>query len=184
MASQILVTSNSEDRLSQMIPYIESIARPGRWWFAVAIFLSFFFMVGFALMRPDFNRQEIPDWRPVLALAEVSVEKGELYDARSLYARAARLASRRDDWGGLLAAACGMKLLDNASGSYFNVHTTLVHAMMAAESRQSRAGIAEVSRAFAAMGNDEAASMVLGRIQTDWPAETQESTNVHIGGCW
>jgi hypothetical protein len=79
MASQILVTSNSEDRLNPMIPYMEKIAQPGRWWFAVAIFLSFFFMVGFALMRPDFNRQEIPDWRPVLALADASLGKGELY---------------------------------------------------------------------------------------------------------
>ena len=63
-----------------MIPYIEKFAQPGWWWFAIAIFLSFFFMVGFALMRPDFNRQEIPDWRPVLALADASLEKGELYD--------------------------------------------------------------------------------------------------------
>jgi len=135
-------------------------------------------------MRPDFNRQEIPDWRPVLALAEASVEKGELYDTRSLYSRAAQLASWREDWGGLLAAACGLKLLDNGSGSYVNVHTILVRAMMAAESRQSRAGIAAVARAFAAIGNDKAASMVLGRIQTDWPEEMQDSTNVHTGSCW
>ena len=184
MASQILVTSNSEDRLNPMIPYMEKIVQPGRWWFAVAIFLSFFFMVGFALMRPDFNRQEIPDWRPVLALADASLGKGELYDARSSYSRAARLASWREDWGGLLAAACGMKLLDSASGSYFNVETILVRAVMAGESRQSRAGIAEVARAFAAIGKDDAASMALGRIQTDWPEEMQGSTNVHIHGCW
>ena len=44
-------------------------------------------------------------------------------------------------------------------------------------------GIVEVARAFAAIGKDEAASMVLGRIQTDWPEEMQESTNVHIAGC-
>ena len=77
-----------------------------------------------------------------------------------------------------------MKLLDSASGSYFNVETILVRAMMAAESRQSRAGIAEVARAFAAIGKDDAASMALGRIQTDWPEEMQGSTNVHIHGCW
>ena len=184
MASQILVTSNSEDRLNQTIPYIEKIAQPGRWWFAIAIFLSFFFMVGFALRRPDFNWQEIPDWRPVLALADASLENGELYDARSLYSRAARLASWREDLGGLLAAACGMKLLDNASGSYFNVETILVRAMMAGESRQSRAGLVEVARAFAAIGKDDAASMVLGRIQTDWPEEVQDSTDVQLAGCW
>jgi hypothetical protein len=85
MASQILVTSNSEERLNQMIPYIEKIAQPGRWWFAPTIFLSFFFMVGFALMRPDFNRQEIPDWRPVLALADASLGKGELYEKKFIF---------------------------------------------------------------------------------------------------
>ena len=106
-------------------------------------------------MRPDFNQQEIPDWRPVLARAEASVEKSELYDARSFYSRAARLASWREDWGGLLAAACGMKMLDNESSPYSNVHTILVRAMMAAESRESRAGIAAVARAFAAMGQDK-----------------------------
>jgi hypothetical protein len=183
MASQILVASNSRDRLS--FPYSENIAQLGRWFaFAIAVFLPYLFLVAFALIRPDFNRQEIPDWKPVLALAEASVAKGDLSDARSLYSRAAQLASWREDWGGILAAGCGMKLLDNASGSYFNVHTTLVHAMMAAESTQSRAGIAQVSRAFAAMGNDEAASMALGRIKTDWPEEMQDSTNVHTGACW
>jgi hypothetical protein len=190
MASQILIASNSADHLSSadrlsLNPSIEKIARLGRWFaFASAVFLPFLLLVAFALMRPDFNRQEIPDWRPVLALAEASLEKGELYDARGLYSRAARLASWREDWGGLLAAACGMKVLDNASGSYFNVETILVRAMMAGESRQSRAGIAEVARAFAAIGKDQAASMVLGRIQTDWPEETQDSMNVHTRGCW
>jgi hypothetical protein len=198
MGPQITIALKGHDRLSEMIPRIEKIAQWGRrWGFAIAIFLPFLFLVAFsitysgmhnrgedgggeilkssspagAFMRPDFNRQEIPDWRPVLALAEASVEKGELYDTRSLYSRAAQLASWREDWGGLLAAACGLKLLDNGSGSYVNVHTILVRAMMAAESRQSRAGIAAVARAFAAIGNDKAASMVLGRIQTDWPEE-------------
>jgi hypothetical protein len=183
MASQILDTSNSAERLS--FQYAENIARLARLFaFAIAVFLPFSFLVAFALTRPDFNRQEIPHWRPVLALAEASAAKGELYDARSLYSRAAQLASWREDWGGLLVAACGMKLLDNSSGPYFNVHTTLVRAMMAGESRQSRAGIVAVARAFAAMGNDEAASMALGRIQTDWPEEMHDSTNAHAGSCW
>ena len=34
-------------------------------------------------MRPDFNRQE-----PLIGDREASVEKGELYDARSLHSRA------------------------------------------------------------------------------------------------
>ena len=184
MGQQIPIALKGHDGLSEIIPYIEKIAQSGRWWFAIAVFLPFLFLVVFAWMRPDFNREEIPDWKPVLARAQASVEKSELYDARSFYSRAAQLASWREDWGGLLAAACGMKMLDNESSPYSNVHTILVRAMMAAESRESRAGIAAVARAFAATGQDKAASMALGRIQTDWPEQIQDSTNVHTGGCW
>ena len=184
MGPQIPIALKSQDGLSEIVSYIEKIAQPVRWWFAIAVFFLFLFLVGFAWIRPDFNREEIPDWRPVLARAEASLEKSELYDARSLYSRAAQLASWREDWGGLLAAACGMKLLDRDTGPYSNVHTILVRAMMAGESRQSRAGMTAVASAFAAMGQDEAASMALARIQTDWPEEMQDSTNVHTGGCW
>jgi hypothetical protein len=54
--------------------------RRTRWWFAIAypaVFLPFLFLLTFAWMRPDFNRQEIPDWKPVLALAEASLERFE-----------------------------------------------------------------------------------------------------------
>jgi hypothetical protein len=81
-------------------------------------------------------------------------------------------------------AACGMKALGNESGPYSNVHTILVRALMAGESRQSRAGMTAVASAFAAMGEDSAASMVLSRIQADWPEDTQDSTNVYTGACW
>lgn len=184
MGPQIPIALKSQDRLSEMIPYIEKMAQPGWWSLGIGVFLSFLFLVGFAWTRPDFNREEIPDWRPVLARAEASVEKSELYDARSLYSRAARLASWREDWGGLLATACGMKMLDHESGPYSNVHTILVRAMMAAESRESRAGIGAVARAFAAIGQDKAASMAFGRIQTNWPEEIQASANVQTGACW
>ena len=184
MGPQIPIAIKGQDGLSEMIPYIERFSQPGRWWFAFALFLSFLFLVGFAWTRPNFNREEIPDWRPVLARAEAALERNELYDAKSLYSQAARLASWREDWGGLLAAACGMKALDNDSGPYSSVHTILVRAMMAGESRQSRAGMTAVASAFAAMGEDRAASMVLSRIQTDWPEDTQNSTNVYTGTCW
>lgn len=183
MGSQTPIALKTQDGLSEIMSYIEKIAQPVRWWFAIAVFFSFLFLVGFAWIRPDFNREEIPDWRPVLVRAEASLEKSELYDARSFYSRAAQLASWREDWGGLLAAACGMKMLDRDTGPYSNVHTILVRAMMAGESRQSRAGMTAVANAFAAMGQDEAASMVLARIQTDWPEDLQDS-HVHTGGCW
>ena len=184
MGPQIPIAIKGQDGLSEMIPYIERISQPGRWCFAFAVFLSFLFLVGFAWMRPDFNREEVPDWRPVFARAEASLEKSELYDARSLYSRAAQLASWREDWGGLLAAACGMKILDRQSGPYSNVHTILVRATMAAESGQSREGITAVARAFAAIGQDNAASMALSRIQMSWPEEIQDSANTHPGVCW
>jgi len=152
--------------------------------FAIGVFLSFLFLVGFAWMRPDFNREAIPDWKPVLARAEAALENRELYDARSLYSRAAQLASWQEDWRGLLAAACGMKILDRQSGPYSNVHTILVRAMMAAESGHSREGINAVARAFAAVGQDQAASMALSRIQMSWPEEIQDSGNVNTAGCW
>ncbi len=55
MASQILIASNSADRLNtadrlSLNPSIEKIARLGRWFaFASAVFLPFLFLVAFAL---------------------------------------------------------------------------------------------------------------------------------------
>jgi hypothetical protein len=66
--------------------------------------LSFVF-----LAACDFNGREIPDWKPVLALADTAQDRGEVYYAKSLYLQVRRLAASRDDWAGLLAAACGIK---------------------------------------------------------------------------
>ena len=55
MASQVLIASNSAERLSSadrlsLNPSIEKIARLGRWFaFAAAIFLPFLSLVAFAL---------------------------------------------------------------------------------------------------------------------------------------
>jgi hypothetical protein len=184
MASQILVTSNSEDQLNQMIPYIGKIARPGQWWFAIAIFLSFFFMVGFALMQPDFSRREIPDWRPVIALAAAAQEKGDLYYAKSLYLQGGRLAVWHDDWAGLLAAACGIKKLERERGPYSSTNALLLRAMVAAEKRQSRSGLVAVAKAFAALGEDKVTSMVLSRMGKNWVEETNDSADIVSPGCW
>jgi cupin domain len=67
---------------------------------------------------------------------------------------------------GRVAVACGIKRLDGAEGPYSKTFAILIRAMLAAESKQSRAGIASVARVFAAVGHDKAASMVcpaLGR---------------------
>lgn len=135
-------------------------------------------------MRPDIKWQETPDWKPVLALANASREKGDLYEARVLYSRAGRPASWQEDWKGLLAAACGIKKIDSVVGSYFNTHTVLVRAMIAAETEQSRAGIAAVAKAFAAIGEPKAASMVLSRIRSGWPEDMEYAFGSEAGGCW
>jgi hypothetical protein len=137
--------------------------------------LLFLLMVAMAFMRPDFNRRESPDWKPVLALAEAALAKGELLEARGLYLRTGRLAGWREDWAGLLAAACGVKKLERERGPYSTTNMLLLRAMIAAETRQSRSGMAALARAFASVEQHETASMVLARIRPNWPEETTQS---------
>jgi hypothetical protein len=131
-----------------------------------------------------FQRAEIPDWKPVLELAETARERGDLYYAKSLYLQVGRLAAGRDDWAGLLAAACGMKKLDRQRGRYSATNTLLLRAMVAAETRQSRQGMAAVGKAFSALGEDKVASMVLSRIRTNWVDKTDDSADVASPDCW
>ena len=145
---------------------------------------AFLLMVALAWLRPDLNRTEIVDWRPVLALADAAWEKGDLYAARHLYLQVDQIASSQQDWEGLVAVACGIKRLDGAEGPYSKTFAILIRAMMVAESKQSRAGIASVARVFAAVGQDKAASMVLSRTRPDWPEELLDSSNVGAVGCW
>jgi hypothetical protein len=171
---------------SAIEPRLELAHQPWWWWRAIAYLAAtgpLVFFVASLWTEPDWNRPAASDWRPVLALADTAWEKADLYEARHLYMRAARLASWREDWDGLLAAACGMKRLDNEVGSYFNTHALLVRAMMVAEVRQSRAGIAAVASAFRAIGEHNAAAMVFARVGTDWPEETLTSPSV-AQGCW
>jgi hypothetical protein len=133
----------------------------------VVLIGSFFLIVALAWIRPDLNRTEIPDWRPVLALADAAWEKGNLHAARHLYLQVDQIASSQQDWEGLVAAACGMQRLDGAEGPYSKTFAILVRAVMAAESKQSRAGIAAVAGVFTAFGEDKVASMVATRIRPE-----------------
>jgi hypothetical protein len=144
---------------------------------------SFFLMVAFAWIR-DLNRTEIPDWRPLLTLADAAWEKGDLYAARHLYLEVDQIASSQQEWEGLVAAACGIQRLDGAEGPYSKTFAILIRAAMAAESRQSRAGIAAVAGVFAAFGQDKVASMVATRIKPEWPEELLDSSSVAALGCW
>ena len=129
-------------------------------------------------------RHETPDWKPTIILADESWTRGDIYEARYLYVRAGQIASWRADWRGLLAAACGMKKMDRGVGPYSNTRQTLVRAMVVAERRRSRAGISAVAKAFAAIGEPEATSMVLSRLRSDWPGEVGDSADADGKGCW
>jgi hypothetical protein len=146
-----------------------------------AVCFSFLVFLSVTWLRPSSTRQEIPDWKPVLALAEVAREKNELYVANGLYAQAGRLAARREDWAGLLIAACGMKRLERERGPYSTTNRLLVRAMGAAEAKQSAAGMTAVANAFTALGEHRMAAHVLARVQSEWPAD---NINSGLPDCW
>lgn len=156
------------------------------WWRALA-YLAAVAPVGFIAaslwMQPDLGLMENPDWKPVIALAEELRGKGDFYEARALYFRAVRIASRQDDWAGLLAAACGVHRLTRSRGPYSDTHPILTRAMMAAEKEQSRGGIFAVAEAFRSLGEHDAASMVLSRIRPDWPEEAGNGHRAEATGC-
>ncbi len=149
-----------------------------------ASLLAFLVLAALAWTQCDFSGREIPDWKPVLALADAAQEKGDLYYAKSLYLHGGRLAVWRDDWAGLLAAACGIKKLERERGPYSSTNALLLRAMVAAEKRQSRSGLVAVAKAFAALGEDKVASMVLSRIGKNWVEETNDSADIVSPGCW
>jgi hypothetical protein len=74
-------------------------------------------LVALASLRPDLDRIELPDWKPVVALADAAWEQGDLSAARRLYLQVEQIASSQQDWEGLVAAACGVKKLDGWKGS-------------------------------------------------------------------
>ena len=141
-------------------------------------------LAGLIWTQFDFSGREIPDWKPVIALADAAQEKGDLYYAKSLYLQAGRLAVWRDDWAGLLAAACGTKKLERERGLYSSTNVLLLRAMVAGEKKQSRSALVAVAKAFAANGQDKVSSMVLSHIGKDWIEETSDSANLVSPGCW
>jgi hypothetical protein len=132
----------------------------------------------------DFSGREIPDWKPVLALADAAWEKGDLYYAKHLYLQGGRFAVWRDDWAGLVATACGIKKMERERGPYSSTNGLLLRALVAAEKRQSRSGLVVVAKAFAALGEDKVTSMVLSRIGKNWAEETNDSADIVSPGCW
>src|SRR5262245_34068604 len=167
-------------------PHSGENLRAQSWWAIAyrASLLALLVLAALTWMQCDFGRREIPDWKPVLALADAAREKGDLYYAKSLYLQAGRLAAWRDDWAGLLAAACGTKKLEREKSPYSSTNALLLRAMVAAEKRQSRLGLVAVAKAFAAFGEDKVGSMVLSHIKKNWVEETNDSPDVVSPGCW
>lgn len=156
-------------------------------WRAVTyrVLLLLFLLLGVLLWtRWDFSGQEIPDWKPALALADTARERGDLHYAKSLYSQAGRLSAARDDWAGLLAAACGMKKLERQRGRHSETNALLLSAMVAAKTKQSRSGLVAVAQAFTALGQDKVASMVLSHSGKDWVEETNNSFDRVSLDCW
>jgi hypothetical protein len=114
-------------------------------------------------------------WQDRLREAGLAMRAGDLYSARSLYSQTARVASWSDDWIGVLAAACGLKKLENKRGDYFATRTALVRAMIAAENQRSAEGQHAVANAFAGIGEQKMAAMLQSRISTDAPGTAQSS---------
>ena len=172
--------------LTRAQPHSEQDYRPN-WWRPItytAVLLSILFLGILAWRSLDFGKPDIPDWKPVLALADTAQEKGDLYYAKSLYLQAGSHAARREDWEGLIAVACAIYKLDKQKNHYSPTNQFLLRAMLAAEMKQSRLGMAAVAKAFMGLGDDKVASMVLSRIQKDWTENATDSANARSLGCW
>ena len=167
-------------------PHSRQNLRRKSWWAISyrASLLAFLVLAALTWTQCDFSGREIPDWKPILALADAVWGMGDLYYAKHLYLQAGQFAVWRDDWAGLLAAACGIKTLERERGPYSSTNALLLRAMVAAEKRQSRSGLVAVAKAFAALGEDKAASMVLSRVGKDWVEETNDSADIVSPGCW
>ena len=167
-------------------PHSRQNLRRKSWWAITyrASLLVFLVLAALTWTQCDFSGREIPDWKPVLALADAAWGKGDLYYAKHLYLQAGKFAVWRDDWAGLLAAACGIKKLERERGPYSSTNALLLRAMVAAEKRQSRSGLVAVAKAFAALGEDKVASMVLSLVGKDWVEETNDSADIVSPGCW
>jgi hypothetical protein len=133
---------------------------------------------------PDFDRTEIPDWRPLISVGDEAMNSGDRYEARRLYLQADRVAYWRKDWEGLIAAACRINRIDGASRPSSKAISLLFRASTTAEVVQSYRGLATVALSFSMLGSHAAASAVLDRIQAHWPTEPVRSEDLALlAGC-
>ena len=135
-------------------------------------------------LYPDFNRTEIPDWRPLVSVGDKAMNGGDRYEARRLYLQADRVAYWRKDWTGLVAAACRINKLDGMNRPSSKAISILFRASTTAEVAQSYRGLATVALSLSMLGSDAAASAVLNRIQAHWPTEPVRADDLALlAGC-
>jgi hypothetical protein len=147
------------------------------------VLLLFFMLIIAALLRPDFNRPKLADWKPVLARADAAWHTGDLHEARYLYLQVERIASWNRNWQGTVAAACRFKKLDGAPARYSKAYTLLIRAGIFAEQKQSRQGMATIAEAFNMLGQHQTASLFLGRVGAGWPNENAEPLLFLLEAC-
>ena len=145
-----------------------------------ASLLAFLVLAALTCTQCDFR--EIPDWKPVLALADAARRRGDLDHAKHLYLQAGKFAVWRDDWAGLLAAAYGIKQLER--NPYSSANALLLRAMVAAQKKQSQSGLVAVAKAFSTLGENKVASMVLSFVEDDRVEETSGAADIASPGCW
>ena len=102
-------------------------------WYVSLMVLALLVLAALTWTQCYFSWRVIPDWKPVLALADAARDNGDLYYAKHLYLQGGKFAVWRDDWAGLLAAACGIKKLERERGPYSSTNAVLLRAMVAAE---------------------------------------------------
>jgi hypothetical protein len=162
-------------------------SRRAAWWRTigyVTVILPFILIIALAWLRPEFNRSEVPDWKSVVARANAALEKGDLYEARYLYGQVDQIASWKEEWEGLIAAACGLRRLDGVPGPYSRSLTILFRATMIAENKQSRQGIVTIAQVLGVMGKHKAAAKIMDRIRSDWPEEMPGPAATSAPGCF
>ena len=149
-----------------------------------ASLLALLVLAALAWTQCDFSGREIPDWKPVLALADAAQEKGDLYHAKSLYLQGGGSQSGATIGQGYSPRLAGLKSWKEKEDLIPRQMRLLLRAMVAAEKRQSRLGLVAVAKAFAALGEDKVASMVLSRSGKNWVEETNDSADIVSPGCW
>ncbi|HKY08642.1 MAG TPA: hypothetical protein VJQ55_10385 [Candidatus Binatia bacterium] len=132
---------------------------------AVSPFLLLLVVVS---LYPELNRPEVPEWRSLLSRADEAVARGDVYEARRLYLQVDRVAYWRQDWEGLVAAACRINRLDGIKQPHGRPLAMLFRASAIAERAQSSQGLEIVAKSLAMLGSAEAAAVTRARIQPSW----------------